>query len=294
MEMIQIVRAPSILGLRPTGVELLADTLLRNGLDAYITPQAPLVNVPDLNHLYSTRRDDTGMINAPLLCEFSLRLKRAVTAVAAQQRFPLVLGGDCSILLGALSALKALDVYGLVTLDAHADFYLPSQSLTGEAADMDVALVTGRGPKLLTDIGGLGPYVEDAHVIHVGQRDEAETLQYGAAQISQTAILRHGLDEIHSHGAETASGRILADMEGMGVAGFWLHLDTDVLHDEDNPAVDYRLPGGLRLSECGYILHTLIQSGRVVGMSVSIYNPNLDTDGLAGVGITKMLLAAFS
>lgn len=290
--MIQMIKAPSILGLRPTGVEQLADTLLHDGLNAYVGPQTPLVEVSDLNHLYSTHRDDAGMINAWPLHDFSLRLKTAVTEVLAQGHFPVVLGGDCSILLGILPAMKAMGTYGLVTLDAHADFYSPSQSITGEAADMDVALVTGRGPEMLINIDGLGPYVEDAHVIHLGQRDEAETIQYGAAQIAQTAILCFGLDEIRSQGIETATEEILAAAESTGVEGFWLHLDTDVLHDEDNPAVDYRLPDGLRLGECEYLTGTLLQSGYISGLSIAIYNPKLDADGLVGKHITGMVRRA--
>ena len=292
--MIQIIKAPSILGLRPTGVELLADTLLRNGLSVYVTAQAPLLEVADLNHLYSLKRDDSGMINAEPLRDFSIRLKEAVAAAMRQRRFPVVLGGDCSILLGTLPAMKETGTYGLVTLDAHADFYLPSQSVTGEAADMDIVLVTGRGPKILTDIDGLGPYVEDNHVIHVGQRDEEETIRYGASQISDTAITCYGLDMIHSQGIEAAAGHILADMKRMDVEGFWLHLDTDIIDDEENPAVDYRLPGGLRLSECGYLLGALIKSRLTKGLSVSIYNPKLDTNGLAGKGIAKMLQKVLS
>lgn len=292
--MVQLIKAPSILGLRPTGVERLADTLLQEGLGTFATPRSPVLTVDDLNHLYSTRRDQTGIINAEPLRIFSLRLKQTMAHVVAGERFPLVLGGDCSILLGILPALKARGVCGLITLDAHADFYAPAESVTGEAADMDIALVTGRGPKLLTDIDGLGPYVQDAHVIHLGQRDEEETLLYGSSQISQTAILRYGADAIHHDGVEFILGRILASMKNMPIEGFWLHLDADVLHDDENPAVDYRLPGGLRMAECTYLLQALVQSGTVRGMSVSIYNPKLDPGRRVAKTLANMIKAALA
>ncbi|CAN5501775.1 hypothetical protein BH23BAC1_BH23BAC1_25200 [soil metagenome] len=62
------------------------------------------------------------------------------------------MGGDCSIHIGIMSALKEKGNYGLIFLDTHADFYAPEQSITGEVADMDLAIVTGRGPEILNNI----------------------------------------------------------------------------------------------------------------------------------------------
>ena len=72
------------------------------------------------------------------------------------------------------------------------------------------------------------------------------------------------------------------------------HAGARPIDDEENPAVDYRLPGGLRLSECRYLLGALIKSRLAKGLSVSIYNPTLDTNGLAGKGIAKMLKKVLS
>lgn len=58
---------------------------------------------------------------------------------------------------------------GLIFLDANADFYEPEKSITGEVADMDLAIVTGRGPELLTNINDQRPYLRDENVIHIGQ-----------------------------------------------------------------------------------------------------------------------------
>lgn len=66
-----------------------------------------------------------------------------------------MLGGDCSILLGNLLALRHRGRYGLFFIDGHADFYQPEASLTGEVADMDLAIASGRGPDVLTNIDGL-------------------------------------------------------------------------------------------------------------------------------------------
>ena len=77
----------------------------------------------------------------------------------AAGEFPLVLGGDCSILLGAMLALKRRGRFGLLFIDGHADFYQPAANPNGEAASMDFAFATGYGPALLTDLEHRGPLV---------------------------------------------------------------------------------------------------------------------------------------
>ena len=120
-----------------------------------------------------------------------------------------MLGGDCSILIGIMSALKAIGDYGLIFMDAHADFYQPEKSITGEVADMDLAIVTGRGPEVLTNINNLQPYVEDKNVIHIGQRDWEETKKYGSQDIRDTSIKCHSLGEIEKNGMDATTMEVL-------------------------------------------------------------------------------------
>jgi arginase len=58
-----------------------------------------------------------------------------------------------------------------------------------------------------------------------------------------------------------------------------IHLDADVLDDAAMPAVDYRLPGGLSAAELSVILRTLVDSGKAVGLEITVFNPALDPDG---------------
>ena len=50
---------------------------------------------------------------------------------------------------------------------------------------MYIVLITGKGPKILTDIGGLKPYVKEKKIIHIGQRDEEKTVKYRSTQIQK-------------------------------------------------------------------------------------------------------------
>ena len=292
---IQIVTAASILGLKPTGVETLPTVLLSQGLKEALNSNNSVIEVPTLNHLYTYERDrQTKILNVNALRTFSDSLKDTLEQIPIAKKFPLVLGGDCSILIGIMSALKSKGCYGLFFLDAHADFYEPEKSTTGEAADMDLAIITGRGPDILTNIGDVKPYVCDENVIHFGQRDMDETRKFGSQEIRSTKIRCLDLARLHQSGPIPIANDIQAHVSKIKVDGFWIHFDTDVIDDEQNPAVDYRLPGGLSFEQCETILKNLIQNYPTIGMSVTIFNPNLDNDSRVAKRIVALISSALA
>ena len=86
-----------------------------------------------------------------------------------------MLGGDCSILLGPMLALRRRGRYGLAYLDGHLDFRHPGNAPELDAvAGEDLALVTGRGGAL-AELEGLRPLVRDADVVAIGPRRTTKT-----------------------------------------------------------------------------------------------------------------------
>ena len=164
-----ILEAPSHLGLRSHGVEGLPNALLAAGLAGRLSARhAGRLAIP----AFEQRIDpDTRMLNPDALRDYASELADAVGAVLDRSEFPIVLGGDCSILLGNLLALKRRGRYGLLFIDGHADFYQPEAEPSGEAASMELALVTGRGPEIVTDIEHQRPLVLDEDVVVFGFRD---------------------------------------------------------------------------------------------------------------------------
>ncbi|GAB6283321.1 MAG: arginase family protein [Ignavibacterium sp.] len=292
-QQIQIISAPSILGLKPTGVEKLPQSLIEVGLINKINSVESIIDIPTLNENYSNHRDPiTKCLNAMAIRDFCLSLMKEIANQIHKSTFPLVLGGDCSILIGIMAGLKMNGNYGLIFLDAHADFYQPEKSITGEVADMDLAIVTGRGPKILTDINKLKPYVEDNNIIHIGQRDAEETKEYGSQDIKKTGIKSFDLAKIKSAGINKVLSEIIEYIEKLNLDGYWIHFDTDVISDEENPAVDYRIPNGITFNQIGFIINQLIQTGSIKGMDVTIYNPTLDKDRKIAIKLTDCLAQA--
>ncbi len=274
-----IIDAPSILGLRSTGVQHLPEALKTAGLMSELRAEYG-GRVSPLS--YSSERDkSTLLLNPDSIRQFSLQLADSVTLVLHKKRFPLVLGGDCSILIGSLLALRRLGKYGLFFIDGHADFYQPQASPTGEVADMDLAIVSGRGPDVLTNIDGLKPLVRDQDIIVFGYRDAEQSASYRSQDVRDTNMHAFDLPYVRKLGTiNAAASQAVEILVNHELDGFWIHLDADVLDDSIMPAVDYRLGGGgLSFAELSELLKSLIVSGRAVGMNITIFNPRLDLDG---------------
>jgi arginase family enzyme len=205
-----------------------------------------------------------------------------------------VLGGDCTILLGIALALRRRGRYGLLFLDGHADFYQPEAEPTGEAASMELALVTGRGPDLITDLEGRRPLLRDEDVVVFGYRDADHAAAEGSRPLAPTI---HAIDlaSVRERGAGRAARDALAHLERTGgPAGFWVHLDVDVLDDAIMPAVDYHLPDGLTWEELTAVLRTEIASEQATGLDITIFNPALDPDGRVARSLVDALVTGLT
>lgn len=272
-----IIEAPSVLGLFPKGVETLPEALLAAGLAERIgASHAGRVEPPPY---HPTRDETTGLLNPHGIATYSGALADAIAPVRARGDLPVVLGGDCSILLGCLLATRRQGRAGLLFLDGHADFYQPEAEPNGEAASMDLALATGRGPALLANLEGLRPLVRDEDVVAFGPRDAEIAEEHGSQRVEDTAIVMTDLAALRQQGAAEAARLALDRLCDPALDGFWIHLDADVVDDAVMPAVDYRMPDGLSWDELSTVLKQAIGSGRALGIDITVFNPKLDETG---------------
>jgi arginase len=282
-----LIDLPSDLGLRPTGVEQLPDALRRAGLARGLQAR-DAGRVEPVAAYDSVRDTETLLLNGPAIRDTAIEVAHHVSALVRGGEVPMVLAGDCSAVLGGLLGLrlarraeKLNDRIGLLFVDGHVDFYQPKASPTGEVADMDLALATGRGPAILSRLDGMQPLVDDEDVAAVGARDATERERAGAQDIRTTAISLFELEQIRARGMVAVASEAVALVNSPHLSGFWLHLDADVLDDEVMPAVDYRQPDGVTPDELSTLLRLASNTGALGGMSVAIYNPALDADGRA-------------
>ncbi|MDW0263417.1 MAG: arginase family protein [Nitrososphaeraceae archaeon] len=274
-----VIDAPSILGLRPTGVELLPKALRAAGLLERLNAQYCGIVAPSSPYNHS-RDEETKLLNAEVIKEYSLKLAETVKRQLHKNKFPIVIGGDCNILIGNLLALRRLGRYGLFFIDGHSDFYLPEESPTGEVADMDLAIVLGHGPDILSNLDHLKPLVKEQDIVVFGYRDSAQSAQYGCQDIKKTTMINAvELVDVEELGLKNTASLGIQTLLKNELSGFWIHLDADVLDDSIMPAVDYRLLDGITFPELSNLLKLLLLSKKAMGISVTIFNPTLDKDG---------------
>ncbi len=221
---------------------------------------------------------DTGVRNGAAIRGYSVRLADVVDRAVKADRFPVIMGGDCSILLGSMLALRRLGRYGLVFIDGHTDFHTPQTSRSGGAAGMDLALVTGRGPELLTNIGGLKPYVRETDTVLIGNRDIVDIKSYPAREIFESSVMMYTLTKMRDTGIDSVVHHTLEKFEVSAVSGFFIHVDADVIDSSLMPAVDSPQPDGMSYVELTRLLKGLLASDLAIGLEVTVYDPERDPD----------------
>ncbi len=281
-----IIEAPSILGLKPNGVEQLPQALLGHGLAQKLNARLAARLTPPP---YDPEIDpETRTLNAQAIARWSPQLADAVEDVLERDEFPVVLGGDCSILLGPALALRRRGRYGLLFVDGHADFYQPEVNPNGEAASMDLAFATGHGPALVTDLEGRAPLIREEDAVAFGFRDMEEQAEYGSQPLPD-ALKAFDLPTVRRMGAVAAATPALEHLVRPELDGFFIHVDADCLDDAVMPAVEYRIPDGLTPEELSRTLKIALASGKAVGIEVTVYNPRLDKNGDAGRVLARAL-----
>ncbi len=285
-----IIEVPSPLGLRPTGLELAPEALRRAGLHERLgSPEVVRIAVPP----YSAVRDaQSQILNPEGIAAVAREVAGAVDVALESGLFPVLLGGDCSIVLGPVLALRRRGRYGLAFLDGHADFQQPGDEPNGEVASLDLAVATGRGPDVLANLEGLRPLVLDEDVALIGYRVTGDNDHFGAEHVRSTAMTVIDFTEIRESGAGRALEAALATLTSSDLDGFWVHIDVDVLDDALMPAVDYRYPGGISWDEAAEILGGLLSSRGACGLEITIFNPRLDPGGTIAARLSDLIASA--
>jgi arginase len=295
---IAVLDAPSVLGLRPPapgkvpGARRLPEALRRHRLlERLGAADAGRVEPPP----YRPEIDPaSGVRNGDTLPGYTVALADRLVELLRSGAFPLVLGGDCSILLAGMLALRRLGRYGLVSVDGGLDFRHPGNAHlvgpVGSVAGEDLAVVTGRGASQLTDLEGRRPLVAEADVVAVGHRG----LEAFAVEVLATPMTLYDVAELRRLGPEEVARRAVATLAGRGVEGFWVHVDTDVLDPAIMPAVDSPEPDGLAYDELVALLRVFAASELATGMQVTIFDPELDPDGHLAAELADAVVAGLS
>lgn len=295
MREVYIVEFPSNLGLKEPqpgkepGVKRLPEWFQRHNLHKAINPENTVRLDPPKYH--NTKDPETNILNSDSLIEYVREQAYLVNNLLTRNKFPFILGGDCSILLGSAIALKQKGNYALFYLDGHTDFMDVSLSETRGVGGMAASIVTGNGHEKLTNILNLAPYIKEENLWCVGNREYDEEYEN---QIRNSTATYISLNDLRKKGISNCIETFLSEVKNKNLDGFWLHIDVDVLNDNIMPCVDSRTPDGLSYDEFNVLTSYLFESDKLSGLEITILDPDLDPTGQYTKDFTEHITTAFN
>jgi arginase len=203
----------------------------------------------------------------------------------------LVLGGDCAQVIGLLTGARRYYKHlNLLWMDRDADLNTPASTPSGRIDGMVVAHVIGRGAPELVRFWGESPLVREPDVLLFG----IERLDPAEQEFLSKSPLRHvNATDIKKKGAAAAAQEALAHLH-TDAREFVLHLDTDIIAQEEFPAVNVPGSGGLAYDEVRDSLREVLSQKNLLGLDVAQYNPDRDPDGSSAQKLVDLLVDALT
>jgi len=240
----------------------------------------------------SAERGPNGLINEYALLHVKQELSRRVESSISRGRFPLVVGGDCSALLGSLTGARdALGDCGLLHIDGHEDTTPIDASEDGEAANSEIGMLLGMvGRGITGDIGEGLPALERGALALLGQRDDQWRRDLNLGSLETLGVWKRGWEAIAADAAGAARAAVAHVRHSVGE--WWLHIDVDVMDPIEFPAQglpDFPdEPGGLTRAQLADLVSAAAAEAGCVGASIAIYDPNQDPEGSGAKYVVKL------
>ena len=203
----------------------------------------------------------------------------------------LVLGGDCAQSIGLLTGARRYYKHiNLLWFDRDADLNTPASTPSGRIDGMVVAHIIGRGAPELVRFWGETPLVREPDVTLFG----ITRLDPPEQEFLSKSPLRHvSAEDIAAKGASAAAAEALT-LAHADTREFVLHLDLDVIAQEDFPPVNVPASGGLSLDDVRGALREFARSNSLLGLDVAQYNPDKDPGGTNAKKIVDLIVDALS
>jgi arginase len=221
------------------------------------------------------------------LNDLKLRAEIAVKSGA----LVLVLGGDCAQVMGLLTAARRYyKRISLLWVDRDADLNTPATTPSGRIDGMVVAHVIGKGAPELVRFWGEPPLVREPDVTLFGlERIDAPEQEF----LNKSPMRQISAADVKTKGAAQAAQATLTQMHA-DARQVILHIDTDVIAQEEFPGVNVPGSGGLGFEDVRSALIEFVKNPNLLGLDVAQYNPDKDSDGSGAKKLVDLLVEALT
>jgi arginase len=286
-----VVGVPYNAGSKGKNIEKGSEALRKAGIVEKLKEFGEVADFGDLNvALPAADCGNPRFLNPNQVEILCAALAEKVKLIIEAGYFPFILGGDCSLLIGIIEGFRSSNVkVGLVYMDAHGDFNTPETTPSGIIGGMDVAIVTGKGPKRLVDKFGHSPLLPEENIILFGVRD-LDPLEAKALAESEVKVFTR--TKVRQEGAENSAAEIL-DYLLPRCDGLYLHVDLDVIDSSVFSAAGLPVPDGLLKNEFLSITRALAGSGKLCCVALMAFDAAKDVDGNQSSRIVGLVAEAF-
>jgi arginase len=258
------------------------DALLDHGLGkrlgelGYTTVLAEMIDLPDSNEPAATR-----------IGRLMTKVGYEVARSRAAGFFPLIVGGDCLVALGALAGLLDSSNTAVAWIDAHGDFNTPETTISGYLGGMPLACAVGRGLADLREQCKLITPVPERNVALIGVRD--------LDPAEERSLLESAVRLVRRPELERDPAVLDHALHGLGsLPQLYLHVDIDVLDPAEAPGVDYPVTGGLGLDALTRIIQRVAGLGNLAALAITAVNPEKDNDERTVIAALAVVEAALA
>ena len=293
--MISLIGAPTDIGAGSRGSSMGPEALRVAGIASVLAGQG--LEVLDRGNLTGPANPwlppVDGYRHLEQVATWNQLVHAAVYAELRGARLPILLGGDHSLAIGSISAVArhcrdAGKKLRVLWLDAHADFNTNTLTPSGNIHGMPVAILCGRGPQPLIEIGGSVPAIHPKMVRQIGIR----SVDAGEKRLVHDADLEvFDMRYIDEMGMRHAMELALATID----ANTHLHVsfDVDFLDATIAPGVGTTVQGGPTYREAQLCMEMIADTGRLASLDVMELNPALDVRNATAILAVDLIESLF-
>jgi arginase len=215
-----------------------------------------------------------GGINArylPDIVQVCHAIYAKITADLRPDDIGVFIGGDHSLSIGTVNAIRQRGKVGVLWVDAHGDFNTPETSPSGNVHGMALAALVGDSADALTSIGG-SEKLAPAQVAMIGVRDLDVQER---PRLKDSGISVYTMRELDEYGMAKIADKVVEQFKDCDA--IHVSLDLDACDPQIAPGVGTPVPGGLTYREAHLLMEILADSGKVRSVDVVEINPILDT-----------------
>lgn len=275
---VQVIQVPYDSGHRGLRAGSGPEYLIKNGLPQVLQDEGHEVSVETIESQAAFRTE--------VQTQFELYRALADRVADARQndRFPLILSGNCGATLGAIAGTRRL---GIIWFDAHGEFNTPETTTSGFLDGMGLAIATGLcWKRLAASIPRFRP-VPGSNILLIGGRDfdegEQERLeQSGVIVIDHATIEKTGLQ----NALQPALSKLAGDADEIH-----LHIDPDVLNPKEVPANTYQFmtEGGMSVEQIRASLALIKKDLNITSVTLASFEPEYDVQSKTSDILFKLL-----